>query len=129
MWWLSREKFLCVSSVGLLCTILHINLQYFSQCHLCHSSNIFLYVYQGNLWGSLEYICPGWRLKGNHFSWLEPTGYTLHFSIESFPIHFQQHALLQFHIHTTMRTPSIDMFLNPNCSLKNYTKSVSSIFS
>ena len=48
--------------------------------------------------------------KGNHCSWLKPMGYTFHFSTESFPIHFQQHALLQFQIHTSLRTSSI-MFI------------------
>ena len=48
--------------------------------------------------------------KGNHYSWLEPIGYTFHFSTKIFPIHFQQHALLQFQIRTSLRTSSI-MFL------------------
>ena len=67
--------------------------------------------------------------KGNHYSWLEPTGYTFHFSTKSFPIHFQQHALLQFHMRTNMRTPSIDICLNPNRSLQKSIKYVFSVFS
>ena len=90
---------------------LHINLQEFSQCHVCHSSKHFLVcisvvVYE-DIWKT--FVLDG-DFKGNHCSWLKPMGYTFHFSIESFPIHFQQHALLQFQIRTSLRTSSI-MFL------------------
>ena len=77
-------------------------------------SCMYIKVVYEDLWKT--FVLDGY-FKGSHCSWLEPTGYTFHFSIEIFPIHFQKQDLLQFHINTSMINSSIDMFLNPNCSL------------
>ena len=89
-------------------------------------SYMYIKVFYEDIWKT--FVLDGY-FKGNHCSWLEPTSYSFHFSAKIFPIHFQQQALLQFHIRIVVRTSSIDMCLNPNCSLQKSAKYASSVFS